>query len=373
MKNICFLIGNYNNGGGTERVTSQIANGLSDKGYNISIISIENGLSPHFETNGKINLFELNQTEKFNELSSGNSLIKKLKFRLWSFRKIESIKKSFDGVIRKINPDIVIAVDIECYRIIDPFRKKYNYKTIGWEHFSLVTRNGFGLNYSRYLAINHASKILVLSDNDLQDYRDKYPNAKNLVRLYNPLAFKPTRESNMSNKVVISAGRYAPEKNFKALIKIWYKIANENQEWELRIYGEGEEKKELEILINKYKLTNVRLMPYAVHLDDEMNQASIYALTSAYEGWGLVLIEAQAKGLPCVSFNCKHGPSEIISDGVNGFLITPDDIDEFATKLLLLMKDYDLRKSFSDKSQKDLYKYDIHYIINQWVEMLETI
>lgn len=373
MRKICFLIGCYNNGGGTERVTSQIANGLSDNGYKISIISIEKGLTPQFETNKEISLYELNQMEKFNEKSTSNTLIKKAKFRLWSFHKIKAIKESFERVVQKINPDLVIAVDIQCYRIIDSFRNKYHYKTIGWEHFSLLTRGGLGVNYSRYLAAKHAVKLLVLSDNDLKDYQAKYPKAKNIMRLHNPLAFKPTRKSDMNNKVVIAAGRYAPQKNFDALLEAWHKMGDENQDWELRIFGDGEDKDKLQSLIDKYNLTNARLMPYAKRLDEEMDKASIFALTSRYEGWGLVLIEAQAKGLPCVSFNCKHGPSEIIADGVNGFLVTPNDTDEFALKLLRLMKDNELRQTFSNQAQKDLYKYEIDYVIKQWIKMLKTI
>ena len=368
MKKICFLIGNYNNGGGTERVTSQIANGLAEKGYNISIISIEKGLNPYFETNEKVKLFELQHDETF-PYNSRN----KIKFRLWSLKKIRGIKESFKRTIKNIMPELVIAVDIECYRIIDPFRKKYNYKTIGWEHFALLVRGGLGVNYSRRLAIKHASKLLVLSDGDLQDYQKKYPNAKNLMRLHNPLAFKPTKNSDMNNKVVIAAGRYAPQKNFDALLEAWNKMGDKNQDWELRIYGDGADKDKLKSLIEEYHLTNVKLLPYAEHLDEEMDKASIYALSSSYEGWGLVLIEAQAKGLPCVSYNCKHGPSEIITDGVNGFLVTPNDINEFADKLLKLMKNYNLRVFFSSNSQKDLYKYNIDYIISQWVIMLESI
>lgn len=377
IEKICFLIGNYNNGGGTERVTSQIANGLSERGYDVSILSIEKGLNPHFETDKKVKLYELCRTETFEtgttETGTKKSVFDKIKYRLWCLKKVSAIKKSFKKAIGKICPDLVVAVDIECYRIIDPFRKKFNYKTIGWEHFALLVRGGRGVDYSRRLAVKHASKLLVLSDGDLLDYKKKYPKAKNLMRMFNPVAFRPTAEPDMNNKAVIAAGRFAPQKNFGALIEVWNKIADKCGDWELRIYGDGKDKEKLQALIAGYGLKNVKLMPYAARLDEEMAKASIYALSSAYEGFGLVLIEAQAKGLPCISFDCKHGPSEIITDGVNGFLIEPGDTDAFAEKLLKLITNYELRKTFSDNARKDLYRFDVDYVVDNWVKMLESI
>lgn len=369
---ICFLIGNYNNGGGTERVTSQIANGLTEKGYDISIISIEKGLTPLFITDKRIKLYELNQNEKF-PVKNKVSIIEKIKFRIWSLKKISAIKKSFENTIKKIKPDIVIAVDIECYRFIDCFRKKYHYKTIAWEHFSLLTRNSLGVNYSRYLATKYASKLIVLSDSDLKDYQKKYPKAKNIIRLHNPVAFNPTKNVNMKNKVVIAAGRYEYEKGFDLLIEIWSKISAKIPDWELRIYGNGKDKQKLIDLINFYKLFNVKLLPYAKELDKEMEKASIYALSSRYEGWGLVLIEAQAKGLPCISFNCKHGPYEIISNQINGFLISPENTDEFANKLFELTQNINLRQKFSDNSQNNIELFQIDNVIKQWIRMLNSL
>ena len=110
---------------------------------------------------------------------------------------------------------------------------------------------------------------------------------------------------------------------------------------------------------------------YAEDVEEKYLEASIFALSSRYEGFGLVLIEAQAKGLPCISFNCKEGPREIIDNGVNGFLIEEGNIDQYAEKLLMLMGDLELRKAFSEKASKDFGKYDIANIMDKWEKILQ--
>ena len=85
------------------------------------------------------------------------------------------------------------------------------------------------------------------------------------------------------------------------------------------------------------------------------------------------MIEAQAKGLPCISFNCKHGPSEIIDDGVNGLLVAPENTNELGEKMLQLINDEDLRRSFSANSHKDLYRFEVAKVVNEWVTLLESL
>lgn len=376
-KKICFVIGNYNNGGGTERVTSQIASGLVEKEYEVSIVSLGKGLVPYFQTDDRIKLYEIDalQSSPFeNKKARGFSrLMQQCFFRVWCMYRNSVICRKLKRSLKQIKADVVIAVDISCYRYIDRYRKALKFKTIGWEHFCLIARNGIGVNYSRYLATKHAARVIVLGNKDLEDYKNKYPKATNLQRIYNPIAFDLTNQTDMRNKVVIAAGRYTYQKGFDLLIEAWNKIADQISDWELRIFGEGEDRQKLETQIQSYNLSNIKLCGYANDLSKEMNQASIFAFSSRYEGWGLVLIEAQAKGLPCVSFACKQGPEEIIDDGVNGYLVPPNDIDNFANKLLSLMKNIDLRKSFSEKSQKDLNRFAIDIVINEWMNMLNSI
>ena len=376
---ICFVIGNYNNGGGTERVTSQVANGLVDRGYNVAILSIGKGLNPHFDTRECIELYEADSLKSFpfNKKLKSNIIINifnKIFFRVWCIIRVVVITHGLKQKLKKIRADVVIAVDIECYRYIDYGRKKLGYKAIGWEHFCLDSRNSPGVNYSRFLAAKHAARIVVLGDKDKEAYIKKYPKANNIQRIYNPIAYDISRNVDVvNNKVVISAGRYTYQKGFDMLIDSWARISDKVLDWELRIFGDGEDREKLQEKIYHYNLKNIRLCGYSKNLDDEFNKASVFALSSRYEGWGLVLLEAQAKGLPCISYDCKQGPSQIIDNGVNGFLVSPNNVDEFADKLLMLIQDEKLRVSFSKKSQKDLYRFNTDNVLDQWDDLLKSI
>ena len=108
-------------------------------------------------------------------------------------------------------------------------------------------------------------------------------------------------------------------------------------------------------------------------LYSEMQKSAIFVLSSRYEGFGLVLLEAQAAGLPCVSFDCKEGPREIIDNGINGFLVREGDTNELSERILLLIKNTALRRSFSKNSQKDLYRFTPEKILKEWNTVLEEI
>ena len=363
MKKICFIVSNYNDGGGTERVLSQIANGLAYKGYNISIVSLGRGTKPHYFTHSEISLYELNAIATRKK--------SRIKYLINKFLLARKKSNKVYNALLDIKPDIVVAVGIGFYRYIEKARKKLGVKTIAWEHFCLSAYNLPQINKSRKLAIKNAEKVVVLSRQDLSAYQKKYPRATNLKCIYNPIAFDVKESIDINNKVVVAAGRYVYEKGFDMLIEAWAKIADKIPEWELKIFGEGTERERLQRQIANLKLKNVKLLGYAEKLDEEYEKASIFCLSSRYEGWGLVLVEAQAKGLPCISFDCKNGPREIIDDGVNGFLVKANDINQFAEKLLCLIQDKELRKSFSSNSQNQLHKFSTEKILDQWVELIE--
>ena len=359
---ICFLIQQYNNGGGTERVLSQIANGLVKKGAEVSVISIGKGLKPHFYTDASVSLFELSHTEPRD---------KAIGTRLMSAVGIIKVRKKLLDLTKKLLPDFIVAVDIVLYHYAEYLRRRLKIKAVGWEHYCLDSRQGPLLSYSRRLSVKNAYATVVISDGDYKSYKGKYPWAKNIVRIYNPISCPITGGADISAKSVAAAGRLTYQKGFDMLIEAWSKLPKRLKDWELNIYGEGEDKESLKERILFLGLKNVYLKGYTDNLAKELKKSSLFVLSSRYEGFGLVLIEAQAVGLPCISFNCKEGPSEIISDGENGILVPPCDVNSLTDGLCRLMDSYGLRIRFSNASMKYLDRFDPDRVIEKWISLFE--
>lgn len=174
-------------------------------------------------------------------------------------------------------------------------------------------------------------------------------------------------------KKIIAAGRLDKIKGFDLLLKIWAKLESNYPEWILEIYGSGEEEKALEKIKSELKLQNVYLKGRSENICKCMKVSSIYAMTSSQEGFPLVLLEAETMGLPIVSFNCPHGPSEIVSHNKNGFLIEPNNLDDFADKLSLLIEDEQLREQFGKASFELSKRFNKEKIFTQWTELLNSL
>ena len=169
-------------------------------------------------------------------------------------------------------------------------------------------------------------------------------------------------------------GRFDKQKGFDLMIKAWAIIADKHKEWKVDIFGDGELNNTLNGLIKNYCLDeSITIHPATNHIYDEYMDSSIFAFSSRYEGFGLVLIEAMSCGVPCISFDCPHGPSEIITNGRNGLLVQNENIDEFANSLDSMINNYEQRKFMSINARIDSQKYKRENIMPQWIELFETL
>ena len=173
---------------------------------------------------------------------------------------------------------------------------------------------------------------------------------------------------------VIAAGRLTWQKGFDRLVNAWDIVHKRHPDWMLDIFGEGIYKEMLTQQIKDKELErSITIHPFTQNISQEYLNSSILALTSNYEGFGLVLIEAMSLGVPCVSFDCPFGPSEIIKNKEDGFLVKNGDIQGFANALSHLIENEAERKAFGKKAKENVKRYSLRNIMPQWERLFHEL
>lgn len=357
--NIAFLINDLNNKGGTERVTTVVANGLAKRNSidKVHILSIQNGLNPVYPVEDDVELSSLNL--------EGIGVIQRrilAPIRVKKFLKQKNIK-------------ILICTDIGPYVYLRNIVYKLC-KIVVWEHFNYFNMpRGWRDKIEKKVAARNADAMVVLGSQDLNNYKNNVSGIKNIRVINNPLAVKTERSATLKNKRVLAAGRLVHQKGFDMLLDVWAKVQRlgDFKDWKLDIFGDGPDKDALELQIDNEDIINVYIHPFTSSLESEYMKSSLFVLSSRYEGFGLVLCEAQAYGLPTVSFDIHEGPKEIIENNINGYLVTPFDLNEMAVKLSKLMSDPSILESFSRHAKDDLQRFSLNKVLDKWENLFEEL
>jgi glycosyltransferase involved in cell wall biosynthesis len=178
-------------------------------------------------------------------------------------------------------------------------------------------------------------------------------------------------EPTLESRVILAAGRLGHQKGFDLLIRAFAQVNARHPEWQLRICGDGPKRHRLERQVAKRGLGARVSLPGAISgLGDEMAQASMFVLSSRFEGFPLVLVEAMHKGLPVVSFDCPTGPAEVVDDHRNGILVGAGDVDGLARGMLELVEDAELRRRFGAEARRTAEAYRMEVIGPRWDEFI---
>lgn len=374
---IVYCIKNITNGGGSERVVSNKANYLTREGYDVSIISVESTPNqPFFHFDSRIKFYSL-----------GCDSIYKFKHRkTLKWFDIKRYKKPFlkrlKPILEEIKPDITISLFDEytpyTYMVNDGSKKILEFhfaKHKNAQYLAKLEKNAMGrliTHYYRrkiYNITSHFDKFVVLTEED----KKAWGNLKNIITIPNALTFIPEIHSDLQAKRIVAMGRFTRQKQFDILIKIWSKIADKYPDWKLSIFGNGDAKKFTDLAEELGVSQSVEILAATKDVEGEFCKSSIYALTSKYEGFGMVLVEAMSCGLPVVSFSCKSGPSDIIRNGEDGFLIPPGNTDLFAEKLSLLIEDYELRHKMGEAGSQNVLRFTEEEVMPKWINLFNSL
>lgn len=359
MKKLCFIVYNFNHSGGMEKVNSILVNELAThQEYDITLLSLFGDIGNEF--------FKLSDKSNINIKYLFN---KSINVRMHAKYIIDTIEKE----ILSNHYQVVISGDLRTYLAKIKKKNQDKFKLILWEHFNCTQPFSLLSDLGRRYYLKYVDSLVVLTKRDQSNYVRKFGCKSKIIQIYNPLLITNNVYSDIQQKRILTIGRIEYQKGYDKLINIAKVIAGECKDWSWDIYGDGLEIEKLKERIAKEGLNNfIHLKGKSKAIDEIYSNYSIFALTSRYEGMPLVLLEAYAHHLPMISFDCDCGPSEIIRDCENGFLIPCYDECGYAIKLLELIKDEKLRIDFSNNSNLSVREFDLDYILNQWMELINA-
>ena len=311
-------------------------------------------------------------------------------------------KKMLKAELMRIRPDITISMlrrEINFLTKISDGSKKIgelHVNRANYRNFETNDSNGLKRLFARYWMkslvgrLKQLDQLVVLTDKS----KASWPELSNVTVIPDPIPIYPPPiplpkgvgievKSEKCAKRVVTIGRYAYQKGYDLLLQAWAEVEPQitqiftesgSEEWILEIYGQGDQTDFRQLM------TELGIDTDRCHLNGPVEDvvkvyqdSSIFVLSSRFEGFGLVLVEAMACGLPVVSFDCPAGPDEIITDGVDGLLVPSGDVHTLAEKLMNLMSDKDLRERLGQQARQTVQRYDMEVLANQWTTLFEKV
>ncbi len=361
MSNVCFIIYDYTQKGGAERATSKLAGELSKKN-NVSIISVFNSHGEFaYEKDKKIRYYKI--------IGSKGSIT----------RNIVGITKRIRKIIKKNKTDITIAVDMATAFMAVMGTKRTGSGLIVCDRSSCFNESMYkhlAVRFYAWTGVMFSDVVQVMTNDGKDGLVHKYHiKNKKVVVIPNWIDEKAITDFDYDHDQhrIISVGRAAPEKNYEELIKIAGQVKPFAKGWEWHIWGDFSSEYGKRLL-EEIKRRN--LEDFLIHkgttgnLYDEYHKYSFFVLTSRFEGMPNVLLEAQGSKLPTVAYDCKTGPSELIKDGVNGFLVKLNDSGAMKERLRELISNKALAEEISGHSDINYVRFSKEKVLEKWEKLL---
>ncbi len=360
---LLYITNALNGSGGLERVLSIKASYLAySLGYEVHLMTLNNG---------HINLFyEFSPKLIYHDIPVFGNPIAYLN------RYISGIKKT----IKTVQPDAIIVCDDGLKAFFLPTLLGKSIPILYERHVSKSIEIGSNFSIGRLLVAKIKMKLMDVLSATFTKFivltlgNAKEWNAKNLLVIPNPLSFYPSESASLTNKKVIAVGKQSYQKGYDRLLKSWQLVVATHPDWHLEVYGKFDASQGLENLAETLGIQDaVHFFEAQKNIEALYLQSSIYVMSSRFEGFGMVLIEAMACGVPCVAFDCPYGPSDIIQNGADGFLVANGDEEAMAKQLNLLIENTALRMQMGQVAKQNVKRFLPDAILAQWDELFKSV
>lgn len=360
--------------GGADRVITNKANWLAEHGYDVMIVTdTQLGREPIYPLSPKVVLHDL--AIDFS-LEYGHSL----PVRAWWYLKLmRQYRKKLTEVLMKRQSDIVITTlgrDLDFLTKIKDGSVKIGESHIARQfsrNFHLMEQKG-GLHkmiakiwrMKQERDVSRLDALVLLTQEDANSWEGV---TKTFV-IPNPTPFYPEKSSSCVSHKAICVGRLNEQKGYEYLIDAWTIVSKRHPDWILNAYGSGEIKEQLQMRIDEKGVSNSLILNEPTSdIIGKYLESSIYIMSSRFEGFPMVLLEAMSCGLPCVSFDCPNGAKDIIEDGRNGFLVEYLNVNALAESICKLIEDESLRKMLGQTAKEDVMMYLPDSIMKLWIDL----
>ena len=377
---IVYVIDSLASKGGAERIIINKMEYLKNKfGYDISIIACnqEESTPNAYPLSTDIHQFCLG-VQFYSQYNY------RYPYRLWVKRKInKQLKESLTQRVQAIDPDILIGVSFYNGDLVSSIKCRAN-KLIEVHEPRPFTLSDSGLyrgflarQYMKYYRNRYfqtieknADVVVTLTPGDAKEWH----KSRRVVIIPNFTVMPVNSLSDGSAKRVIGVGRLEWVKGYDRLLDAWKIVSDKHPDWHLDIFGTGTFEEELKQQQAKLGLKDkMTFHPATPNINVEYSASSIFAGASHFEGFPLVLLEAMQVGLPCVSFDCPFGPSAVINDGENGFLVPDGDIQLLAKKICQLIEDPEMRQRFSQSAIERSKDFSVDIVMQKWRNLFEEL